>query len=123
MPPALAYLNGDWIDGAALYLPLDDLGVVQGAAVVERLRTFAHRPFQLGAHMTRLRRSLDIVGWDAARLIPAVEQAIDEFRKPVEGVGERRAVRHVALAEARVVRGDRAVAVRERRHEIAEHVR
>jgi len=74
-----AYLNGEWIDAARLCLPLDDLGVLLGAAVVERLRTFSHQPFRIDDHVRRLRRSLDIVGWDAARLCAAVQQALGEF--------------------------------------------
>jgi len=74
-----AYLNGAWVDGAQLSLPLDDLGVTVGAAIVERLRTFVHRPFQVEGHTRRLRRSLELAGWDAARLAAEVEQAIYEF--------------------------------------------
>ena len=52
-----------------------------------------------------------------------VEQPVDQFGEAVEGVGESGAIRHVALAEARIVRRDHAVAVGQRRDQVAEHVR
>ena len=51
------------------------------------------------------------------------QQAVDQLGVVVEGVGEGRPVRHVALAVARIVRRDHAVAVGERRDQVAEHVR
>ena len=52
-----------------------------------------------------------------------LEEAVDEFAEAVEGVGERRAIRHVALAVAGVVRSDHVVAIRERGDQVAEHMR
>ncbi len=74
-----AYLNGNWVDAANLSVPVDDLGFALGVTVVERLRTFAHRPFGVEAHIRRLRRSLEIVGWDAEGLSAEVHEAIEEF--------------------------------------------
>ena len=79
MTPVQAYFNGEWIDAGKICLPLDDVGFLLGATVVERLRTFSHQPFRIDDHMRRLRRSLEIVGWDAARLTAVVEQAIRDF--------------------------------------------
>ena len=81
MPAAQAYFNGDWVDAATVAIGLDDLGFVLGATVVERLRTFGGRPFEVDAHVARLRRSLEIVGWDAARLAAEVRSAIEEFAR------------------------------------------
>jgi branched-subunit amino acid aminotransferase/4-amino-4-deoxychorismate lyase len=55
------YLNGQWVDRTELALGVDDLGVLQGVAVSERLRTFAGRVFRQDDHLRRLRRSLEIV--------------------------------------------------------------
>lgn len=74
-----AYYNGEWIDGASLAIPVEDLGFVLGATVVERLRTFAGQCFRLDEHMARFRRSLEVVGWDAAALVDEMSDAIGEF--------------------------------------------
>ncbi len=73
-----AYLNGQWIDASALSIPLDDLGFTLGVTIVERLRTFNGQPFRVDAHVRRLRRSLEIVGWNAA-IGDEVHEAIESF--------------------------------------------
>ncbi len=79
MNAGLAYFNGAWIDAAALSVPLDDVGLQLGVIIVERLRTFGGAPFEVDAHVQRLRRSLEIVGWDAARIAEQVRGAINDF--------------------------------------------
>jgi branched-chain amino acid aminotransferase len=79
MNTGLAYFNGDWVDASSVSLTLDDVGLQLGAIVVERLRTFGGVPFEVDAHLQRLRRSLEIVGWDAARIAAQVSLAIEEF--------------------------------------------
>jgi branched-subunit amino acid aminotransferase/4-amino-4-deoxychorismate lyase len=79
MHRAQVYLNGAWVDADAASIPLDDFGFLLGATVIERLRTFGGRPFELDAHARRLERSLAIVGWDAARLATEAGKAIREF--------------------------------------------
>jgi branched-subunit amino acid aminotransferase/4-amino-4-deoxychorismate lyase len=74
-----AYYNGKWIDAATLAVPVEDLGFVLGATVVERLRTFAGKPFRLDEHMARFRRSLEVVGWETAPLVDELAAAIAEF--------------------------------------------
>ncbi len=74
-----AYFNGEWTPGDALRVPVDDLGFALGATIVERMRTFQSRVFRLPDHLQRLRRSLEVVGWDAPRLVAEVGDAIDEF--------------------------------------------
>lgn len=75
----LAYINGQWLPSDQLRLPVDDLGFVLGATVVERLRTFRGHAFRLDQHLSRLGRSLEIVGWDAVGLVTQVRQAVGEF--------------------------------------------
>ena len=58
-----------------------------------------------------------------ARGAELIEQAIDQRRVAIEGIGEGRAVRHVALAEAGIVRGDHVIAIAEGGDQVAEHVR
>ena len=74
-----AYLNGAWVDPRELAIPVGDLGFALGATVVERLRTFNARPFRVDEHLRRLRRSLEIVGWDAERLTAEVRDAVAAF--------------------------------------------
>ena len=79
MATPLAYLNGAWLPQQELAIPIDDLGFLLGATVVERLRTFAGQVFRTSDHLDRLRRSLTIVGWDVEPLCQEVAKAIKDF--------------------------------------------
>ncbi|NOY41623.1 MAG: hypothetical protein GXP26_07300 [Planctomycetes bacterium] len=79
MTTASAYLNGNWISGQDLCLPIDDLGFIWGATIVERLRTFNGQLFRPNEHYCRLHRSLEIVGWGADTLCAQVSEACDGF--------------------------------------------
>ena len=50
-----------------------------------------------------------------------LEQALDDLREPIEGVLE--VVRHVGVAEARIVGRENVEAIGERRDQVAELVR
>jgi branched-subunit amino acid aminotransferase/4-amino-4-deoxychorismate lyase len=52
-------LNGRLLPQAEARLPLHDAGFVLGATVTDLCRTFRHRPFRLGDHLARFRRSCD----------------------------------------------------------------
>ena len=73
------YWNGAWVPNAEISIPLDDLGFSMGVTVVERLRTFSGELFQIEKHLGRLRRSLEIVGWDCQSLCHEVAGALDGF--------------------------------------------
>jgi branched-chain amino acid aminotransferase len=79
MSQGTAYINGAWIDASQIAIPLDDVGFQLGVTVVERLRTFGGEPFEVDGHIQRLRRSLEIVGWNAARIAEHVRVAINEL--------------------------------------------
>ncbi len=79
MTTASAYLNGKWIPSQDLSLPIDDLGFIWGATVVERLRTFQGKLFRPDEHFRRLHRSLTIVGWDADTICSQVSEACNAF--------------------------------------------
>ena len=79
MSTPVAYLNGKWIPASELSVPVDDIGFLMGVTVVERLRTFQGRVFREAEHMQRLRRSLEIVGWDTKALVAQIQTAISEF--------------------------------------------
>ncbi len=72
----LAYWNKKWIEATALSIPMDDLGFLQGVAIVERLRTFRHQLFCLEQHLQRLHRSLEIVGWDAEGICDEIASTV-----------------------------------------------
>lgn len=61
-PQLLAYLDGRWLPLREAAVSVLDGGFVQGTTVAEQLRTFGGRLFELPAHLTRLARSLEIVG-------------------------------------------------------------
>ncbi len=77
MKTVVAYYKGQWIPADQLCWPIDDLGFTLGATVVERLRTFQSKVFRMEDHLQRLRRSLDILGWNAEKIYPEVETAIE----------------------------------------------
>ena len=79
MTETLAYLNDRWVPCTALSLPIDDLGFLLGATVVERMRTFSGSIFRLDDHLHRLRRSLEIVGWDTETICQQVAEACSGF--------------------------------------------
>jgi branched-chain amino acid aminotransferase len=59
-----AYLNGRFLPASSASLSLCDAGFVLGAAVAERVRTFAGKLFRLDDHLARLEHSLKIIGVD-----------------------------------------------------------
>lgn len=71
-----AWMNGQWIRAQDALLPLDDLGVLQAASVVERLRTYNGKLVDLSRHIARFREGLASVGislpesWDVESLVP-----------------------------------------------------
>jgi branched-subunit amino acid aminotransferase/4-amino-4-deoxychorismate lyase len=74
-----AYLNGRWVSSEELKIPVGDAGVLFGAAVSERLRTFRGRVFRLDEHWARMRQSMEIVGLDADKIISQIVQVPAEF--------------------------------------------
>jgi len=79
MQPSIAYLNGEWVSGSELAVPVSDLGFLLGATVAERLRTFSGQLFRVEDHLARLYSSLQIVGLDAADICQEVSEVLDEF--------------------------------------------
>jgi branched-subunit amino acid aminotransferase/4-amino-4-deoxychorismate lyase len=79
MHQSQAYFNGQWVEDRELRLSVDDLGVALGAAVAERMRTVGGEVFRLDQHLQRLKRSLEIVGWDAPRIVSEVGNAVRQL--------------------------------------------
>ena len=55
--PELVYVAGDLVPAAEARISALDAGVLLGAGLFETLRTYAGKPFRLGAHLARLRAS------------------------------------------------------------------
>ncbi|MEX0717628.1 MAG: aminotransferase class IV [Planctomycetaceae bacterium] len=59
----IAFLDGELVPLSRAKVSVFDLGLVQGAGVTEMVRTFAGVPFRIEAHLDRLFRSLEAVGF------------------------------------------------------------
>lgn len=57
-------LNGNIVEATQAAIPIDDLGFSMGVALVERLRTYAHQPCLLPAHLDRLEKGLALLRLD-----------------------------------------------------------
>jgi branched-chain amino acid aminotransferase len=79
MTKLLAYSTGNWIPANELSIAVDDVGFLLGTTVTERLRTFAGQVFRLPEHLRRMRRSLEIIGLDAASITEELATAIPAF--------------------------------------------
>lgn len=79
MTTLLAYANGNWIPESELSIAVNDVGFLLGATITERLRTFGGEVFRLAEHLARMRRSLEIVGLDAAPIVDELNAAIPLF--------------------------------------------
>ncbi len=89
MPEPLVYLNGRLVPASEASIPIYDAGFVLGTTVTEQVRTFSGKLFRLADHLSRLFRSLKIVGVD-----PGI------FRSELAAAAEDLAARnHALLAE------------------------
>jgi branched-subunit amino acid aminotransferase/4-amino-4-deoxychorismate lyase len=79
MTKLLAYANGSWIPAQELSIAVDDVGFLLGVTITERLRTFGGQVFRLPEHLARMRRSLEIVGLDAAAIVDEFTAAVPQF--------------------------------------------
>ena len=83
----IAYLNGEVVPAAEAKLSVTDMGVVQGVAVSEMIRTFRFQPFKLEEHLERFEHSLSVVGIEISesknRFTELVHQIVDSNRKSV----------------------------------------
>ncbi|MBT7916000.1 MAG: branched-chain amino acid aminotransferase, partial [Planctomycetaceae bacterium] len=64
------YLSGDLVPESQANISIFDSAVMLGDCVTESTRTFAHNPFKLDEHITRLYKSLKV-----ARIDPGLSPA------------------------------------------------
>lgn len=74
---------GQWLPGEELSLALDDWGSVQGATLVERLRTVAGKPLDVDGHLQRLRESAQTLGirWPQFLGRELIEECVERNRE------------------------------------------
>ncbi|MFI4875934.1 MAG: aminotransferase class IV [Blastopirellula sp. JB062] len=80
MTRPIAFKSGQWLPLDEISIPLDDVGFVMGATIVEQLRTFGGQVFRLEQHLARLRDSLAIIGleipFDDAQLTSVIHEIV-----------------------------------------------
>lgn len=74
MNEPIANLDGRVVPLSQARLSVHDLGLVQGAAVTEMIRTFRHEAFELDRHLDRLLRSLKVVGFGTEVTLEALRE-------------------------------------------------
>jgi branched-chain amino acid aminotransferase len=82
--PTVVNLDGKLVAPSEARVSVFDRGFLYGDSVYEVVRTYGGRPFELGAHLARLRHSADRIGlepkWDAARTVAEIARALDASR-------------------------------------------
>ncbi|MGN6133125.1 MAG: aminotransferase class IV [Aureliella sp.] len=78
----VAFHNGEWKPLDETALTLDDWGHLQGATLVERMRTVAGRPLDVEGHLQRLRASAEVlrITWPEHLTASLIEQCADRNR-------------------------------------------
>ena len=79
MDEPVGYLNGRQLPLSEMRLPVTDMGFVLGTTVTEQLRSFAAKLFRCDQHISRLRRSLGIVGIELSVSDRELETAAGEL--------------------------------------------
>lgn len=59
---AMAFVGGQWLPATQAAVSVMDGGFVQGVTIAEQLRTFGGKLFRWEEHLSRLQRSLEILG-------------------------------------------------------------
>ncbi|MEZ6135599.1 MAG: aminotransferase class IV [Pirellulaceae bacterium] len=83
MKNSLAYSNGCWLPTADVHLSMDDIGLLQGVVVVDRLRTLDHRVLDAQPHVDRFLRSCHAIGITpppAGELLAIIQRCLSENR-------------------------------------------
>lgn len=62
--PNIAYINGRWFPLSRAKVSVEDRGFQFGDGVYEVIRTYQGLPFQVGAHLARLKQSAEAIGLD-----------------------------------------------------------
>lgn len=103
----LAFFDGRWVTNQEASLPLDDWGVLQGVMLVERVRTYGGKLFQLPRHIARLQDSVEAVGiaWNRWANFDLTEVCEKVAAAALETVGDGNDIGLVILATPGRVHG------------------
>jgi len=79
----IAFHNGAWLPSEQVGLALDDWGCLQGATLVERLRTVGGHLLDAPEHLKRLQASAQVLGiqWPASLIEPTLEECVARNRQ------------------------------------------
>ncbi len=75
----LAYINGQFIDGAEAKVSALDLSVLRGFGVMDYLRTYGGAPFRLRAHLERFVSSATMFGLEVVMEMDVMEEIVLEL--------------------------------------------
>ncbi len=82
--PSVVNLDGALVRPSEARVSVFDRGFLYGDSVYEVIRTYGGRPFELEAHLARLRHSADRIGlapkWDAARTAAEIARTLEAAR-------------------------------------------
>ncbi len=82
--PTVVNLDGTLLPPGEAKVSVFDRGFLYGDSVYEVVRTYGGRPFELAAHLARLRHSADRIGlepkWDAARATAEIDRTLEAAR-------------------------------------------
>jgi len=86
---SIAWKNGQWLPLKEVHLGLDDWGVLQGAVIVDRLRTIDSHPLDVPLHLARLKSNCESIGIDLSELEPLVDVIIECARHNQSRLADR----------------------------------
>lgn len=69
----------DMVECRRLSLPASDLGLMNGAIFVERVRTFGKKLHDLGPHKARLQRGFELLGIDGRDFLNQLDSSVEEL--------------------------------------------
>lgn len=82
--PAIVNLDGELVAPSAARVSVFDRGFLYGDSIYEVIRTYGGRPFELAAHLVRLRHSAERIGlepkWDTRRCEHEIARTLEAAR-------------------------------------------
>ncbi|MBT8360459.1 MAG: aminotransferase class IV [Deltaproteobacteria bacterium] len=72
------YIDGTFVSASEAVLPVSDLAVLRGYGVFDFMRTYGGRPFQLKAHVKRLRNSAHLIGLSCPWSLQEIRDIVEE---------------------------------------------